>query len=278
MKNIWVPLSGQIAQMRKVETIANNIANANTPGFKKDDIVFKEHLTALSKGVEDIDMPNKEWAPKDFYRSQGAENAQVKVDEVYTNFKQGALSPTGNKMDLGLNGKGFLEVLTPNGVRFTRKGIFNLSKDGELVTTEGFRVLSSLQVPTAQGRALAASIPAPESRIIKLQNDKNFAVTLTGDIFNGNQNVGKISIVEFKDATLLKKEGNQLFIGNDIENQNRQNVKTSVHQGFIEESNVNALSEMSELIQAHRQFENIQRAIKTYDAISGKTVNDIARF
>ena len=63
MKNIWVPLSGQIAQQRKVETIANNIANANTAGFKKDRLAFKEHLTALSKQGEIIDLPRKEWSP-----------------------------------------------------------------------------------------------------------------------------------------------------------------------------------------------------------------------
>ena len=134
LKNIWVPLSGQIAQQRKVETIANNIANANTAGFKKDSLVFKEHLTALTKGADIVDLPRKEWKPDDFYRSQGAENAYVKVDGSYTDFEQGPLSPSHNPLDLALFGKGFFEVLTPTGIRFTRKGNFTISKDGELVT------------------------------------------------------------------------------------------------------------------------------------------------
>ena len=112
MKNIWVPLSGQIAQQRKVETIANNIANANTAGFKKDRLVFKEHLTALTKGSDDIDLPNKEWSPDDFYRSQGAENAYVKVDGSYTNFEQGDLKPTNNPLDMALFGKGFFSLIS----------------------------------------------------------------------------------------------------------------------------------------------------------------------
>ena len=87
MKNIWVPLSGQVAQQHKVETIANNVANANTVGFKKDQIVFKEHLTALTKGIDDIDIPRKEFSPADFYHTQGAENAMVAVDGSFTVYR-----------------------------------------------------------------------------------------------------------------------------------------------------------------------------------------------
>ena len=114
MKELWVPLSGAIAQQRKVETIANNVANANTPAFKKDQITFKEYIKTLEKGYDDIDIPNKEWAPEDFYHSYGAESAKVEVDASYTDFSQGQLSPSGNPLDVGLRGKGFLEVLDPS--------------------------------------------------------------------------------------------------------------------------------------------------------------------
>lgn len=278
MKNIWVPLSGQIAQLRKVETIANNVANANTAGFKKDDIVFREYLTALDKGVSDINLPNKEWAPEDFYHTQGAQNAKVKIDKVYTIFEQGQLTPTGNKLDLGLNGKGLLEVLTPNGVRFTRKGILNISKDGELVTTEGFKVLSATSAPAAQGGAASATFQPPENRVIKIPTEKQLSISLEGNIFSGPNIIGKLSVVEFNDTSKLKKEGNQLFVNTDENNLMRTGVETRVHQGFVEGSNVNAIKEMSELIKAHRHFENIQKAIQTYDSISGRAVNDIAKF
>jgi flagellar basal-body rod protein FlgF len=277
LKNIWVPLSGQLAQLRKVETIANNVANANTVGFKKDNIVFKEYLTALDKGLTDIDLPSKEWAPDDFYRTQGSQNAKVKIDEIYTIFEQGQLSPTGNKLDLGLNGKGLLEVLTPSGVRYTRKGILNISKDGELVTTEGFKVLSNSEAASIGGAA-SADFQDPAQRIIKIPTTKGISISLDGDIFSGGQKVSKLSVVEFKDMTLLKKEGNQVFTNVSDKNIIRKDVKTSIHQGFIEQSNVNAISEMSELIKAHRHFENIQKAVQTYDSITAKAVNDIAKF
>lgn len=280
MKNIWVPLSGQIAQQRKVETIANNIANANTAGFKKDRLTFKEHLTALDKGLEDIDIPREDWSPEDFYRSQGAQNAYVKVDGSYTVHEQGSLQPTNNPLDLALNGKGFFEVLTPNGVRFTRKGNFTVSKDGELITENGFKLLSAIQADDSQGRDTAAltSDPQSQNRTIKIPPGESISISKEGEIFSRTGILSKISVVEFKDLQAIRKQGSSLFINNDSENINRVDSKTTVNQGFVEGSNVNAVQEMSELIRAHRHFENIQKAINTYDAISGKAVNDIAKF
>jgi len=267
MKELWVPISGAIAQQRKVETIANNVANVNTPGFKKDDITFKEYLTTIDKGYQDIDLPRKEWAPQDFYRSYGAEHSKVKVDASYINFSQGQLSPTGNNLDIALRGKGFLEVQTPNGIRYTRRGILSVRNDGTLITDQGFPVLARTNDPQA---------PA-DGRQIKLPNgSRQVAVTLQGDIFADNQAVAKLNVTEFKDNHALRKEGGSLFLNKDLNNIKTDSA-TSVHQGFVEQSNVNAVSEMSELIKAHRHFEAIQNVIKTYDQVSQKGVNEIGK-
>ena len=280
LKNIWVPLSGQIAQLRKVETIANNIANANTAGFKRDELVFKEHLTALTEngqGSGDIHLPNKEFAPEDFYHTQGQENALVKVDGSYTDFTQGTLRPTNNPLDLGLFGKGFFEVLTPYGVRFTRKGHFSISKDGEIVNERGFKLLSA-QVDKSQGGDETTSNTV-ESRVIKVpKNLKKLSISKEGEIFTESGLIGQISVVEFKDPNALRKPGNAIYANNHPENTYVQAEKTAVHQGFEEGSNVNAVKEMAELIKANRHFENIQKAISTYDNISGRAVNDISKF
>ena len=278
MKNIWVPLSGQIAQQRKVETIANNIANANTAGFKKDQLVFKEHLTALSdKGGEVIDLPRKEWKPDDFYRSQGAENAFVKVDGSYINFEQGSMTPTDNPFDLALFGKGFFEVSTPTGVRYTRKGNFNLSKDGELVTAQGFKLLLE-QNDKAKATENITDENAISERVVKLPPGSKISISKDGSLFSKEGLIGRISVVEFKDPQALRKQGHSLYINNATDNISRLNLKTRVNQGFIEGSNVNAIQEMSELITAHRHFENIQKAINNYDTLAGRIVNDIADF
>lgn len=286
MKNIWVPLSAAIAQQRNVETIANNVANANTAGFKRDQLVFKEYLTALEKGVDDIDIPRKEFSPEDFYHSGGAENSAVSVDGSYTIHQQGQLAQTGNSLDLALQGNGFFEVLTPNGVRYTRKGNLSISKDGELVTDQGFKVLKKLDpaLLSPQGRGPGAisqeepsGVPKPEERTIKIPPGK-ISISLEGQIFNKDGPAGEISIVEFKDLHALKKEGNSLYANFDNANVKSKIETTRVNQGFIEQSNVNAISEMSELIKAHRHFENMQKAISTYDSMAGKASNEIGKF
>ena len=267
LKDIWVPLSAALAQQSKVDTIANNVANANTPGFKRDRLVFKEYLTALEKGIDNIDLPGKEWAPEDFYRSQGGEKAYVKIAASFTIFEQGPLTPTGNPLDIGIDGQGFLRILTPNGIRYTRRGSLSLSSDGQLVTDKGHRVLG---LPGG-GQAVA------EEGVIRLRPGK-VAINHQGEVFIDGDPVARLSLVEFKDIAALRKEGEGLFINRDDNNIGPDEAKSKIHQGFIEQSNVNAVGEMSELIKANRHFESIQRAIKNYDYISGKAVNEILSF
>ena len=297
MKDLWVSVSGAIAAQKNVETIANNVANANTPGFKRDQLAFKEQLTALTKGTDDVDLPSKEFSPEDFYRSYGAEDAYVKVDGSYTIHEQGQLTTTDNPLDLALRGNGFFEVLTPSGVRFTRKGTFSIDKNGTLVTEQGFPVLSkgntpdSLNIQAAaatnlagnqvvkngeETRAPASQFPSNDDRKIAIGNGR-ISITPQGELFVNGNKIADLSVVEFKDQHALRKEGNSLFINEDSANMLASN-KTAVFQGFLEESNVNAVSEMSNLIKANRQFESIQRAIKAYDSITGRSVNEIGKF
>jgi flagellar basal-body rod protein FlgF len=277
LRELWVPLSGAIAQQRNVETIANNVANANTPGFKKEQVVFKEYLAALEKGGGQIELPQKEWKPEDFYRSYNGEDSFVKVDGAYTLHEQGQLSPTGNAFDNALNGPGFFEVLTPNGVRYTRKGNFSINNDGKLVTDQGFLLLSKSPPPTAGVDGKIILTTPPESRAITVGNNK-FTISLDGEVFSGPNKAADLSLAEFNDVHALKKEGSSLFINPDQQNIKIGESKTAVHQGFVEQSNVNAVSEMSALINANRNFESIQRVIKTYDTMSGKAVNEIGKF
>ena len=271
MKGLWVPLSGALAQEKKVESIANNMANANTPGFKKDYMTFKEYLTVFDKGHTDIDLPNKEWSPEDFYRSYGAESSKVDIHGSFTDFKQGQLIATGNSLDMALNGKGFFEVLTPRGIRATRRGTFVLSKEGHLVNHQGYPILSQ----RSEGIGSAENI---ESRKISVPGSGKLSVNLNGDIFLGDNKVSTLSIVDFKDRHALKKEGNSYFINEYAENLIDKAKDVTVHQGLIESSNVNAITEMSELIKANRHFESLQRVIKAYDNIAEKTANDISGF
>ncbi len=276
MKDIWVPISGQIAQQRKVDTIANNIANANTKGFKKDDVVFREHLTALTKGVDHVDLPNKEWAPKDFYHSHGAESAKVKVDGSFTDFSQGQLEPTQNPFDLALYGKGFFEMLTPRGIRFSRVGSFTVDKEGFVVDINGNKLL---QEGKEAKEGEEKEFEPIEKRFLQIPNNvKKVTVTQDGSIYIDRDQIGKVSVVEFNDLHALKKEGSNFFLNDKPNNIKTAFKRTSVHQGYTEGSNVNAVGEMAKLIKAHRHFENIQKAVEIYDGINGKLINDLGRY
>jgi flagellar basal-body rod protein FlgF len=266
LKEIWVPLSGAIAQQRNVDNIANNLANTNTPGFKKDQLTFKEYLTVLEKapGAQIAALPNKEFSPEDFYRTFGAENSQVLVDASYTDQSQGQLDHTGNPLDLAINGPAHFEILSPNGIRYTRRGTFSLNNQGILVNEKGFPVLSNLS-------------GQPQDRIIKVSGGK-ISINQEGELFVDGNNSGKISLVEFIDPHATRKEGNSLFINNEESNLKRDGLVSTLHQGFLESSNVNALEEMSNLIKASRHFESIQQIIKAYDNMAGKAVNEISKF
>ena len=270
MRSVWVPISGAVAQQQKVDAIANNIANANTAGFKKGDVVFKEELAQLSGDVELPSLPRKEWRAKDFYNSQGNQNAYVQVDGTYTNFSQGSLSPTAGPLDLAVDGRGFFEVLTPEGIRYTRKGDFSIGPNGELLTNQGHRILSKYEGGTE-------NFPDAKERFIQLPPGK-IEIDLQGTIRINNNAVSKISLVEFQDINALRPMGSSLFSNPDLANRLPDASKSKVYQGHLEQSNVNVIAEMSELIKAQRQFESIQRAIKAYDEMAGKSANEINAF
>lgn len=265
MKDLWVPLSAAIARQRQVETIANNVANANTPGFKKDQLTFKEYIVNQSKGGQDIDLPNKTWKPEDFYRTHNNENSFVKIDGTFTNFEQGDLIPTKNNLDIALRGNGFIEILTPQGLRYTRKGALSISNEGRLITDQGYPVVEKRDDYSQQPNF----IQLPERKV---------SINQEGQIFTTQGPVGNISITEFKDINALKKEGNSMFINPSLENIKASPMKTLVLQGFIEQSNVNAIQEMAELIKASRNFDSVQNVIKTYDSMANKANTTLLRF
>src|ERR1700722_3050022 len=130
-----------MAQSQQLDTIANNIANATTPGFKGDKNTFKEYLTVLERAPDVNTVPRIPASIESFYDMQGTDKSYAAVDGTYTDHTQGGVKATGNSLDIALEGKGFLEVLTPQGARLTRKGTLNLAPDGTLITTDGLPVL-----------------------------------------------------------------------------------------------------------------------------------------
>jgi flagellar basal-body rod protein FlgF len=263
-KGIYTALSGAIAQNAKLDTIANNIANSSTAGFKKDQQVFKEYLTANEKYPDNIQVPRVTASIESFYDNQGGDRGYVDSAGTFTDFSQGSLKQTGNKFDLALEGKGFFEIMTPDGVKFTRDGAFHLSHDGKLVNKEGFAVLRSGNQDPAQ-------------RSIQIPNAHS-TIAYNGEIYSGGQLAAKLSIVEFQNPDVLKKMGNSMYSIKEKMNpvmSIAENAK--VHQGSIETSNVNIVQEMTDMINATRVFESTQKAIKAFDEMNAKLVNDVPK-
>ncbi|MCB0365938.1 MAG: flagellar basal-body rod protein FlgF [Bdellovibrionaceae bacterium] len=264
-KGIYTALSGAMAQSSKLETLANNIANSNTTSFKKDRQVFNEYLSAYEKLPEVIQVPKIPASIESFYDMQGGDRGYVNAAGSYTDFAQGALKPSGNVLDFGLEGKGFFEVLTPQGVRLTRNGSFTVDTNGRMVTKEGYPVL-------AQGAQ------DPAQRTIQIGNNRNITVSYEGEVFVGGESVADLSLVEPRQADGLIKTGSSLYgFKPTFNTELRPSDGMKVHQGFLEGSNVNIVEEMTDMIATTRAFESTQQAIKAFDQMDQKLMTEVPR-
>ena len=275
---IWPALSGSIAQSERLDTIANNLANADTNGFKRDQVAFRSVMGSAVTAAMKEEIPRKPPTEKDFHRLDGSDASYVVLDGTFTDFSQGRVKVTGNPLDIALEGKGFLEVLTPQGVRYTRQGSLRMSADGALVSMEGFPVLARGGTPGAEGEK---PVPREElmARAIRLNTTTGGKVGITteGRVFQGKQEVGELSVVEFVDAKMLKKEGSAVFANETPANISKNPLATNVKQGMLEASNVNSIAEMMELLKSSRLFEANEKVIKTYGDLEARAVNDLGK-
>lgn len=253
-----------MAQATRLDTIANNIANVNTTGFKKDRQVFSEYLSAFERPSDVMNVPRVPASIESFYDMQGGDNAYVNPAGTYTSFSQGSIRSTGNPLDLALDGKGFFEVLTPQGVRLTRNGSLQIDADGRLVTRDGFPILRDGQGDPAQ-------------RMIQVTSGQ-FTVGHSGDIYDNGQVIGRVSVVDVADLNGLQKVGSSLYAHKDpVRGATVAALETRVNQGFVETSNVNVIEEMTDMITANRVFEASQQAIKAHDQMDDKLINQVGK-
>lgn len=293
---IWPSVSGAAAQAQNVDMIANNLANSNTLGFKKDLPTFHEYLATKEREHGAVDIPRGAIKDKEFYPLDGRDQSFVIIDGTYTNFKQGNLQVTKSPLDLALDGGGFLEIATPNGIRYTRQGSLHMAADGRLVTTDGYPVLAAQpgglaapqpgqalgQAGQATGRTpasvAAANMDGQAGRFINLRDrGPHLSINEQGEIYAGDDLVAKLSVVEFQDNRKLRKGASQTFSNADPTNLVAEPGKTIVRQGVLETSNVNPIEEMTNLIKANRLFEHDLKAMKTYGEMMQREANDIGK-
>lgn len=267
-KGVYTALSGAIAQSQRLDTIANNIANVNTPSFKRDQQLFQEYLTANEKMPNVIQVPKIPASIESFYDMQGGDKSFVDAAGTYTDFSQGGLKSTTNPLDVAIDGNGFFEVATPGGVRLTRHGSFSIDGNGQLVTKDGHPVLAQA---AGDGVDLAA-------RVIKVNGQAPIVISDDGQIFQGEELLGRLSVVEVKDRDHLQKVGSSLYdFKKNAQPEVTRSSSPSLKQGFVEQSNVNIIQEMTDMIATTRTFESTQKAITAYDSMSDKLVNIVGK-
>lgn len=240
IKGLYTSSNGMPPMQVRMEMIANNLANINTNGFKKDSLfvqMMKDPGVASAAG---------ELSPR------------VSAQRV-TDFAEGALVQTNNPLDLALQGSGFFVVQTPQGVRYTRDGNFSVMLDGTLTTREGYPVLGT-----------EGAIKFPDLQ--KLAHEA-VAVSPTGEVTVGRNPIGTLRIVEFEHQHRLKKVGGSMFSVDASDDPGLKEVEMpTVRQGFLEESNVDGIAEMIEMIEITRYFEASQKAIASQDATLDKVL------
>ena len=237
--------TGMQAQQRQVETIANNIANVNTTGFKKNRLAFRSLLyqtyrkpgAAVSK--EGVD-------PTGLQVGTGAE-----VSSSVKNHMQGDLVPTGSQYDVAIKGDGFFQVTLPNGESaYTRDGSFRINAEGTLVTAEGYAVGPS-----------AISIP-PNMKSITIGIDGTVTITTNQDSIGSS--AGELTLTRFANPAGLEAIGDNYYVETASSGTPTQvdQAETELRQSYLERSNVQVVDELIELIQAQRNYELNSRTIK----------------
>ncbi len=251
MRSLDIGATGMLAQQMNVDVISNNIANMTTTGFKRQRVDFKDLI------YQNINKPGAQSSDISTILPSGLQlGLGVKIGSVYKIHEQGALQLTENPLDLAITGRGLFQVELPNGeTAYTRSGIFQVNDNGEIVTTQGFRIEPNIVVPQ---NALSIEIN---------QNGEVFA-DLPGQV--ALQNLGQITLANFINPAGLESIGDNLFLeteasGNPQVNNPGVNNAGLIRQGALENSNVNVVEEITTLITAQRAYEMNSNIIRTSD-------------
>lgn len=243
---------GMMAMSVKQDVIANNLANANTVGFRKEGLVISSFTDILDREVSGMEQASCETVSG--HQLQTATDLHHR-SATYTS--QGALKETGSAFDLALddNGKGMFTIQTARGIEFTRAGKFRLNNEGFLVTPDGSKLMGHNGPIKATGN--------------------EFKVTDNGVVQIDGKPVDRILVSVFEESGDMKRAGGTAF--NAKTTKVRASNDFKIKQGFVEMSNVNALQEMVGLMQVMRNFEANQKALSANDQRLQKAVSELGR-
>lgn len=234
----YVALSRQTTLWRQLDTVANNLANLNTPAYREKDMVFTSYLTRTMN--DDSVFSEQVNFVQDF--GQAEDLAPGKMEE------------TGNPLDMALSGQGYFAIETADGERYTRAGKFALDKDGKIVTSNGDALLTDNGTP-----------------IFLAPNESRFTVSPEGTVSTENGTIGKLKLVQFNDEAALKTVGNNIY--EPAPGQQAQTASGAlVQQGMLEGSNVNGIVEITKLIDLQRSYGHVSQLLDSENDRSKKAV------
>jgi flagellar basal-body rod protein FlgF len=246
---LLIGLSRQTILERQLDVVANNVANVNTSGFKADRSLFEEFL--------------KSGAHEDNFVGRDRSVSYVQDRGTFKDFTQGAVQQTKNPLDLAVDGAGFLVVQTPGGERYTRDGGLQLNNVGQLVTVSGDAVLGTSGPIVLQ----------PTDHDINISPDGTVTVLEGGSRTDSIR--GKLRLVSFADAQKLLKEGSNLYSAGEGAAA-QPDTKSTVQQGFIEKSNVNAVAEMSTMMEVTRAYTQIATLLQQQSDLHKSAIQQLA--
>ncbi|WP_027175927.1 flagellar basal-body rod protein FlgF [Desulfovibrio aminophilus] len=246
-------LFGAMSNEHKLGLIANNLANANTTGYKKDQVAFHD---TFQRFAHDYLVDSRSYLRDKNLWPKPDVMAKPRLSEQRTDFSQGSLQMTGNPLDLAISGEGFFKLRTPDGDFLTRSGSFQLTAEGGIISEQGYELLG-------QGGPLL--LPGAGNVIIDSQGQ----VSVDGAVTN------ILDVVTVDDPTALEKVGNNLYRVRPGAKATETPVppETRVEQGYIEKANVEVVTEMVAMIEVQRAFEMYQRMISGTSEMD-RTVTD----
>ncbi|GAB1596616.1 flagellar basal-body rod protein FlgG [Lysobacter claricitrinus] len=251
---LWIAKTGLDAQQTRMSVISNNLANVNTAGFKRDRANFEDLL------YQTVRQPGGSTSEQTQLPTGLQIGTGVRVAATAKNFSQGNLSNTGNALDVAVNGRGFFEVLMPDGTSaYTRDGSFQINSQGELVTNEGYPVQPGLQLP--QG-----------TQSVTIGADGTVTAQVDGQATPVQ--VGSLTLVDFVNPAGLQAKGENLYAETGASGPAQQGAPGTsglgtLVQGSVEGSNVNVVEELVSMIETQRAYETNAKAISTVDNMLG---------
>ena len=251
IRSLWIAKTGLDAQQTNIDVISNNLANVSTNGFKRTRAVFEDLLyqTMRQPGAQSSQQTQ---LPSGFQLGTGVR--PVAAERIHT---QGKLQQTGNSLDVAINGRGFFQILMPDGsTAYTRDGSFQMDNQGQVVTSSGYQVQPALTIPA-------------DALSVTIAKDGTVSVTQPGNPPQTTQ-IGNIQLVNFVNPAGLQSMGENLYVetassGAPQPNTPGTNGLGVLNQGYVETSNVNVAEELVNMIQAQRAYELNSKAITVSD-------------